>query len=188
MRKRIAFKDKDLRLSGNGAAVTEEDIEIAVSEKFSGKDDFVHFYLQHNGGIFAGEAYFYRDTFHKVPRGKVNSLPISCFFPIPSSLKGANNPPVTLVSMRAASLKGYGHLREMKKFLKTHIPFADDGGGDNYWIEIPSGRIRYVKMEYVDSGPLAVMEIAPSFKDFVSNIAACLRSKDLAEVERILER
>ena len=186
MQKKNLFKDKRLQLWGDAVPVSEADINRAVPEKFLGKDDFVEFYVKRNGGMFKGEAYFYRDTFHRVPRGKVNSMPISCFFPIPLSMKDADNPPVTIASMKAASLKGYGRFREMKEFLKTHIPIADDGGGDSYWIEVPTGRICYIKMEYVGAGPINIIEIAPTFAEFVSNIVGRLRAGDVAEVDRLL--
>jgi len=82
--------------------------------------------------------------------------------------------------MRAATRQGWGEVAYQGAggglygdFVDTHVPITSDGSGNDIWIHIPSGRIRYVNFDYAsDDGPI---EVAPSFIDFVSNLGIGLR-------------
>lgn len=50
------------------------------------------------------------------------------------------------------------------RFVETHIPFARDAAGNEFFIEIPTGIIKYVSWEYdIEEG---LIRVAPNFKEF----------------------
>ena len=56
----------------------------------------------------------------------------------------------------------------MKIFAEKHIPFARDAAGNEFYIEISSGMIKYVSWEYgIEEG---VVDVAYCFKDFCIEI------------------
>ena len=57
---------------------------------------------------------------------------------------------------------------ELEAFIKTHIPFADDGCDNDIWIEISTGVIKAFYHEYsLEEG---LIEIAPNSDDFCSSL------------------
>jgi len=177
MNRRSFFGDPLVKSAKTGTAVTERQINLAVPDEFAGKEDFVRFYMRHNGGAFTGFAYFYRDKFRRVSDRDVNLMCVFDFLRISKKSSSSAEHGLSIDSLRAAILKGCSNEKQ-KKFTESHIPFAGDGSGDYYWIETPSGRIRFVDHESVgDSAPRPI-EVAPSFIDFVSNLKAEAREED----------
>ena len=52
------FKNPKMGFETVGPPITEEQINRAIPEEFSGKDQFVEFYLCHNGGLIEQEHTF----------------------------------------------------------------------------------------------------------------------------------
>ena len=55
----------------------------------------------------------------------------------------------------------------LREFFDEHIPFADDGFGNDFWIELSSGVIKKV---YYDDDPLFQLMVAPSFISFCKSL------------------
>jgi hypothetical protein len=128
----------------------------------------VKFYVRHNGGWFGGRvAIFYRDKFYPVPRGYHNSMEVLGFRFIPRYPGDDVYELRSLVEVREQRMRWY---IELKPFFETHFPFAGDAGDNDYWIELPTGRVRYTIWEGFDEK--GVVDIAPSFYDFVSNLVS----------------
>ncbi|WP_420480876.1 SMI1/KNR4 family protein [Burkholderia lata] len=54
-------------------------------------------------------------------------------------------------------------------FCRTHFPFAGDAGDNDFWIDLRTGEIKYVLWESEENVD-DVIDIAPTFSDFVNNI------------------
>lgn len=161
------FRDPKLKFWVVGPAITESQISSVVPDTFGGKMEFLRFYVRHNGGCFEGRgAIFYRDKFYPVARGDYNSMEIESFFFVPLHPGERFSGLRSLVRVREQRAQYYS---ELKSFIETHFPFAGDAGDNDYWIEIPSGRVKYIRWE---SFPEGAVDIAPSFYDFVSNFAS----------------
>lgn len=182
MTKKDVFGDPRVQFAVIGEMVSEIEINLAIPETFQGKHEFIQFYLLHNGGVLANSSYFYKDTFHKVSfrSSQAKVVEVSDFHSIPSKAS-ANEEDHSSISALLAAYRGKGVRSEMKKFLNSHFPVASNGCGDDYWVEFPSGRVRYFEHESAHIGPLEIIEIAPTFMDFVSNIVAELREEDKVE-------
>ena len=57
---------------------------------------------------------------------------------------------------------------QLDSFVQTHIPFADDGCGNDIWIEVSTGIIKAFYHEYSLEEGLIV--VAPSFDVFCSSL------------------
>jgi SMI1 / KNR4 family (SUKH-1) len=173
------FGDPRVKFAVIGETVSESEINLAIPESFQGKKKFIQFYLQHNGGVLQNSSFFYKDTFHEVPSGRAEVVEIADFHSIPGATTSEEDR--SSICALQAAYRGKGLRSEMKTFLDAHLPLASNGCGDDCWIEFPSGRVRYFEHESAHRGPLAIIEIAPTFIDFVSNIVAELRDEDKIE-------
>jgi hypothetical protein len=56
----------------------------------------------------------------------------------------------------------------LTSFLSTHIPFADDGCGNDVWLDNKTGLIKVLYHEYeLDEG---LITVAPNFNDFCESL------------------
>ena len=169
------FSDPKMQFKVIGPAISKSQIELAVPEVFVGKDDFVQFYLSNNGGYFRNFAFIYRDLFQRVTRKQVNSLEILGFFSIPRKRNDALSGVRSITQEREVLLRAHGNNKSVCAFIKSHIPIGFDGSGDDHWLDLSTGRIRFLDMESVENGPI---EVAPSFIDLVANLVGNLREED----------
>jgi SMI1 / KNR4 family (SUKH-1) len=167
------FKNPKMGFETVGPRITAEQINLAIQEDFLGKDQFIEFYLCHNGGLMSPETLFYRDIFHKEGPSEYNELYVHDFFSIPPNT--GEKLVASMLSLREAIRQGCDDLTYKGAgggtyidFVGSHIPISGDASGDYIWIHIPSGQIRYVNFDRTpEDGPI---EVAPSFIDFVSNL------------------
>lgn len=130
--------------------VDKKQIEDLLPFDFKGKDDFVEFYLLHNGIYFPDGVRLSTEPFIPAHERAYNMHEVELFYPI------------RRIRSMWDAIKEQGI--EVEKFLENHFPFARDAGGNNYVIEFPSGEITYVNWEYdIEEG---LTFVAPSFKDF----------------------
>jgi hypothetical protein len=169
-----------VKFKTTGEPVTKSQIDSTIPEEFSGKGDFVRFYMQHNGGSFNNLTYFYRDTFREVGQRDQNLMCVFNFLRIPGDGVSDTNYRLSIPALREAFNKASTDVK-IRRFLKSHIPIAGNGSGDYFWIEIPSGRIQLLDHESVGEGLLQPIEIAPTFLDFVSNFRVEPREEDKVE-------
>jgi hypothetical protein len=177
MKPKSLFRDPLVKFTKSGEPVSKPQIKLAVPEEFMGKDGFIRFYLQHNGGSFREFAYFYRDTFWKVGRTDWNLMYVFNLLRIPRNGSSDVDYQLSISALREAFLKGVTNAK-LRDFLNSHIPIAGNGSGDYYWIEIPSGRIQFLDHESVGEVLLQPIEVASTFMDFVANFRAQPREED----------
>lgn len=130
--------------------LTKDRVDRIVSCDFKGKDDLIRFYLAYDGVFFNEGAVISTEQFLKDDEDEYYELEIESIFRIDQ------------IQNIWEAIKE--HSAGAKKFMETNIPFAGDAGGNHFFIEIPTGEIKYVFWEYdLEEG---LIWVAPGFKDF----------------------
>src|SRR4051812_23958358 len=141
---RFDFQAHGLVIEEIGPSITEEQICASVPESFPGKDAFVEFCLLRNGLFIPGGAYFYRSRFHEILPGDFDAISVDNFYFVTRFPGEAHD---MLVSMQHARSHLWRMRPELRPFIESHLPFACDGSGNAYWIEMNSGRVKFVLLE-----------------------------------------
>lgn len=137
--------------------LTKEQIESVIAQDFKGKDDFVQFYLTHNGVYFSKGAEISTEQFLTGDNDEYYELEIESIYRIDQ------------IQIIWEAIKERSS--EAKKFMETHFPFAGNAGGNDYFIELPTGIVKYVSWEYeIEEG---LIDVGANFKEF------CLAIKPL---------
>ena len=143
------FKHQNLILKVRNKSVTADIIESVIPQSFRGKEEFVQFYLSRTGVYFPEGAKISTEHFQGPDDGHYE-LEIEFIYSIEH-----------LAKMWKTAKENSD---SMKIFAEKHIPFARDAAGNEFYIEIPSGVIKYVSWEYgLEEG---VVDVAHCFKDF----------------------
>lgn len=138
-------------------SLAKNQIEDLIPFYFEGKEDFILFYLSFNGVYFPKGAKISTESFLGVDEDEYYELELEYIYDIEYILEVKE-------AIKEQS-------EEVKKFAETHIPFARNAGGNDFFIEILTGKIKYVSWEYgIEDG---LIEVAPSFKDFCCVIEPC---------------
>ena len=145
------FGDSDLVFSPLGEYKTQEQLLKEFPYEFDGKNDFIQFYQIYNGIFFPDGAEICQSRLPNHDRDDNEDFEIECFYDIGGRLE----------KMWEATKK---MSKEANVFAETHIPIARDAAGNEFWIEIPSGFIKYVLWEY--GLPDGEFLVAPSFREF----------------------
>jgi hypothetical protein len=146
----LFFTNPNLQIQILNEGVTREQIESVISQNFKGKEDFIRFYLVQNGVYFPEGAEISTEPFQNVENEEYYELEIEFIYSIEH-----------LIKMWEA-IKERSEIA--KKFVEKHIPFARDAAGNEFFIEIPTGIIKYVSWEYdIEEG---LIWVAPNFKIF----------------------
>lgn len=111
-------------------SLTENQIENLMPFYFEGKEEFILFYLTFNGVYFPKGAKISTESFLDVDEDEYYELELEYIYDIEYILE-----------IREAIKEQSG---KVKKFAETHIPFARNAGGNDFFIEIPTGKIKYV--------------------------------------------
>ncbi|MGS0897315.1 SMI1/KNR4 family protein [Burkholderia stagnalis] len=147
--------------------VTRAEILSSLSVRFDDLDDFVEFYEKNNGGYFNGGAYIYRDVFCEIKYPEINSMEIESFYFIEN----------LSVDKRKVDLRSAADVLELRRgysaaarvFCEAHYPFAGDAGDNDFWIDVETGKIKYILWES-SKNVSDVVDVAPNFSEFVNNI------------------
>ncbi|MCC8457800.1 MULTISPECIES: SMI1/KNR4 family protein [Photorhabdus] len=162
------FSDHNLRFEQSLHGLSESEINAVIPNAFNGKDFFMKFYIANNGGYFNGGAYLYRDVFYTVLAGDYNLMEIEGFNFISRKFYDDSQ---YLLSINEVWELRKGYSRNIKEFAKSHFPFAGDAGDNDYWIDMNSGYIKYIRWESDDNPDNAII-VAPTFYDFCMNLQA----------------
>ncbi|HDT6507335.1 TPA: SMI1/KNR4 family protein [Klebsiella aerogenes] len=162
------FADKNLIFKHSLHGMSKNRIDILCPHEFKGKDFFVKFYLSNNGGCFSGGAYFYRDTFYTIKSNDYNLMEIEGFNFI-QSYPDEESP--FLLSINEVWDIRRKYSESIKEFAKQHFPFAGDAGDNDYWLDMGSGNVKYIRWESDDNPDNAII-VAPTFYDFCMGIQA----------------
>ena len=133
----------------------EEVKKILKDIDYSNIGDLIEYYTSNNGTTFFYDAEMHRSVFYSLGAGNESIDRISVAFFL--SLE-------EIVKIRDLKIEVEPTLRE---FFDEHIPFADDGFGNDFWIELSSGVIK--KVYYDDDPPFQLM-VAPSFISFCKSL------------------
>lgn len=149
------FFSQDLKFEAETSDLSEQQINNVIFHNFIGKEDFIKFYLSYNGIYFPEGAMV---NYYRMSKGDYSTVEIESFYHIRNESNHSN---VSLAEIWEYTKK---RSSEAKKFAESHIPFAGDTSGNDFWIEIPSGQIIYMSWEY--GLPDGKILIAPTFKSF----------------------
>lgn len=149
------FKNQELKYEGSNLHTNEQIITEIIPPKFQGREDFIEFYLHLNGVFFPDGADIATTPFIGPIDGKEHYyiLSLDYFYDIDS-------------------IKDYlPTLKESfcKEFIENHFIFARNPSGNEFFIEIPSGKIKYVDWEEWGSAE-AVIDVASNFKEFCDKL------------------
>jgi hypothetical protein len=162
------FGDTGLVISDVGPPIDEIGIARAIPDSFPGKNGFIAFYLTYNGLYFPRGAVYYRDRFRSIPPQDHNRLTVSNFLFIPRSPGEEDDYLVSMIHARDNMIQKRPDLCE---FLHAHLQFASDASGNDFWIELPTGRVKYRPLEEFESAR-SLVDVAPSFIDFAAGLEA----------------
>lgn len=152
----IFFTNQNLKFQVSNGSLTKEQIESVIAQDFKGKNDFVQFYLLQNGVYFTEGAEISTEYF-PTDEDEYYELEIESIYRIDQIQKIWE-----AIKERSS---------EAKKFMETHFPFAGNAGGNVFFIEIPTGIVKYVSWEYdLEEG---LYNVVANFKSF------CLAIKPL---------
>jgi len=168
MRGDFVFRDTGLVISDAGPPIDESAIAQAIPDAFPGKEGFVAFYVRYNGVYFPRGAMFYCDRFRSVLPHDHNRLTVSNFLFIPRFSGEKDDYLISITHTRDNMMQRRPDLRA---FAQAHLPFASDASGNDFWIELLTGRIKYRPLEEFENEK-DLVDVAPSFIDFAENVEA----------------
>lgn len=146
----IFFTNPNLKFEILNEGLTKVQIDSVIPQDFKGKNDFVQFYLLHNGVCFTEGAEVSTEQFSGEENDEYYELEVESIYRIDQIQK-------IWEALKERS-------SEAKKFVETHIPFAGDAAGNDFFIEIPTGIIKYISWEYdIEEG---LIDVANNFKEF----------------------
>jgi hypothetical protein len=160
------FADSTLKPDEFGPPISKPQIEQAIPELFPGKDGFARFYLRYNGLYIADGALFFRERFRAIQPGDYNRLGVNNFYFIPRFPGEESDVLLSLMHMRENLAR---RRPDLKSFAASHLPFAGDGSGNDFWIELATGRVKYRALEDFDD-ERDLVDVAPTFLDFAVNL------------------
>jgi hypothetical protein len=148
------FTNNELLYKGRESNLSIEQIKELFNDDFSGIDDFIKLYLTYDGIFFPKQAMMFRSKFYDVQKGDWDKIEVGFFLKFND-----------IIELRDIQKQDNP---ELNSFTLSHIPFADDGFGNDIWIETSTGLIKVLYHEYeLDEGLIIV---APNFNDFCSSL------------------
>lgn len=143
---------KDLKFEPNRVNRSAADVKnILKMIDCSNIDDLIEYYMNNDAITFFNDAEMRRSMFYDLGTGheRIDKISVAFFLSLEE-----------IVKIRELKIEAEPDLRT---FIETHIPFADDGFGNDIWIELSSGAIKKV---YYDNDPPFQLMVAPSFVAF----------------------
>ena len=119
--------DPNLKFEALNDGSTKERINGVIPYEFEGKDDLIRFYQMYDG------VYFPDGTWISGHERTDYGMEVEFIYRLED-----------IIVMREANSE---RSATAKMFVETHIPFARDAAGNEFYIEIPTGAIKYVKVQ-----------------------------------------
>ncbi|HDS1039544.1 TPA: hypothetical protein QDZ42_004258 [Stenotrophomonas maltophilia] len=151
--------------------MSRDKLEPLLPHNFPGRDYFISFYSNQNGGFFDGFAYIYREDFCDIEPGDHNLLGIEAFNFIPTFEKQED--PRLLSTLQVVEFRKIAH-NVNTKFLSENIPFAGDAGDNDFWLNKSTGSISYTITNELTPHPNTIF-VAPDFRTFCNAIRGSLK-------------
>jgi SMI1 / KNR4 family (SUKH-1) len=156
------FNATDLNIEETGPIISEMQINACIPELFPGKDGLIRFYLTFNGAWFGDYGAIYSS-----PNG--GEFQILFFYAIPSKSGSLSKMLPSLVDARTDF---YVWRQKHYPMIPNHyLPFADNGSGDEFWLDLVGGEIFYFSHEEFTQNR-ELVPVAPNFHAFVANLKA----------------
>ena len=164
-------------LINTGPSVSIEQINIVLRDDFFGKDDLVAFYQTYNGGLFEPRLNLCIEEYlsNNVLTDNIEEeILISEMYFIPIIPGERHKFLKSIVRLRETkphffNNKKYATFSKLLVFVKTHFPFATNVAGHDFWIEIPSGKVKYI-VYTEDNAIYDIIVIANCFSEFLENL------------------
>jgi SMI1 / KNR4 family (SUKH-1) len=159
------LRDSRKRFAIVGPPVSEAEIVALFPVPFPGRNDLVQFYSNTNGGSRTPQGCLIHcgNPAHKTSRDRLHEIRIEGFFSISRDAADKMLPFAPMLRHYASAVTTFGQIPEVKVFLAHHKPIAFDHSGNDIWIDLESGYVRFVDWDTYKEGPI---EIAPSFHEF----------------------
>ncbi|MDI9250706.1 hypothetical protein QMZ25_19160 [Stenotrophomonas sp. RS-48] len=171
MKKHTQFAHSDVNFNDSLPGISKDLLESLLAHNFPGRDHFITFYSNQNGGFFDGGAYIYREDFHTIKPGDHNLFGIEAFNFI-STFEGQESARL-LSKLKIIEYRTTAH-KVNAKFLKENIPFAGDAGDNDFWLNTLTGSINYTITNELTIHPKTIF-IAPDFRTFCDAIRGSLK-------------
>lgn len=168
MRKHTQFAHSDVNFNDSLPGINRDKLESLLPHHFPGRDYFISFYSNQNGGYFDGGAYIYREDFHTLEPDDHNLFGIEAFNFIPAWAQQEN--PRLLSTIEVIEFRKISH-NVNAMFLKENIPFASDAGDNDFWLNTLTGSITYTITDELTKHPNTIF-VAPDFRTFCDAIRA----------------
>ena len=173
MIKNQIFFGEEIPFQNHWKNITIEQINEVIPEKFLGKESFINFYTCYNGGDFTEYARFYPNESCDLPEDwtdhkDLKEMNVLGFYEI-----ALPNEEKKSFSIQEIAKSLYEHNESgdsFKKFITTHIPFANDLSSSIYLISVLSGEIKYLDFTEDFFNPENAVTVATSFSDFCKRI------------------
>jgi hypothetical protein len=150
-----------------GPPISEPEVVALFPTPFPGREDLVQFYLNTNGGSRTEQGCLIHcgNPAHKVTKDRLNEIRIEGFFSISRDAADKMLPFAPLLGQHASAVSIFGQSPEVKAFLEQNKPIAFDHSGNDIWIDLQSGLMRFMDWDVYEEGPV---EIAASFREFAT--------------------
>lgn len=160
MEKKIFFAE-EIEFKFPGKKIGKDEIEEI--DDFPGRDDFIEFYITHNGGDFVMGACFFPESCYSSSIYGKSYITLATFLGIrvDDQERGLN-----IDVMQDLVVEKH---KNFEDFILFHIPFALDVINNPFWIDIQTGEIKYIDFQ-VSTNPNDVVTVASSFKGFCMQI------------------
>lgn len=178
---------QNIQLTHSADSLTTDRINSFIPQPFEGKDAFIQFYLQNNGGIFEKHTFICRDKFYEVHSNEYRLMDVESFYYIPvtdeqdeneylsSLIKKWNERRKTSDKVRNYFQTNFPDVWEAGKsyrnalsiYAETHFPFASSAAGHDYWVDMDTGQIEYIEpINFL----MHKVNVAPSFYEFCTSL------------------
>ncbi|WP_422347285.1 SMI1/KNR4 family protein [Stenotrophomonas sp. DR009] len=171
MKKHTQFAHSDVNFNDSLPGIGRDKLEPLLPHDFPGRDYFISFYSNQNGGYFDGGAYIYLEDFHNLNPGDRDLFEIEAFHFFPAFEKQENQR-LTSISEVIGFRKIAHNVSSI--FLKENIPFAGDAGDNDFWLNTSTGSISYTITNELTHHPSTIF-IAPDFRTFCDAIRGSLK-------------
>lgn len=159
--------DSRKRFAIVGPPVSEAEIVALFPVPFPGRDDLVQFYLNNNGGSRSdtGGTFYCGIQAHRVSRDNFANMRLEGFFSLSLFSEERVLGVRSMQRYHASRLGTFSGVPGVKAFLEHHKPLAFDHSGNDIWIDLESGYLRFMDWDTSADGPV---KIASSFQEFVT--------------------
>lgn len=171
MKKHTQFAHSDVNFNDSLPGIGRDKLELLLPHPFPGRDYFISFYSNQNGGYFDGGAYIHREDFHDLKPGDRNLFEIEAFNFIPTFEKQES--PRLLSTLKVIEYRKIAH-NVNSMFLKENIPFASDAGDNDFWLNTSTGSISYTITNELTTHPSTEF-VAPDFRTFCNAVRGSLK-------------